>query len=127
MLKKKRIVNSLVIITFFLGYLEWGTDNRAFIFQAAGALVTSIPNDWLGLLNPFVLIPFVGIVLLLITLFQVSPNRKLSLIGLACLAVLIVFLFFVGLLSSNYKIILSTIPFLIMAAFSLRLNWFGRA
>lgn len=127
MLKNKRVVNGLVIITFLLGYMEWGTDNKAFIFQAVAALFTSIPNDFYGLLNPFVLIPFAGIIMLAITLFQLSPNRKLSVIGLACLGVLIVFLFFIGLLSGNYKIILSTIPFLTVAALSLRLNWFGRA
>lgn len=123
MLKNKRIINSLVIITFLIGYLEWGTDNSAFIFQAAWALVTSIPNDWQGLLNPFVLFPFAGIIFLLTTLFQVFPNRKLSLIGLACLAVLIVFLLFIGIISLNIRIVLSVLPFLVFSTLSLQVNW----
>ncbi|MBN8653573.1 MAG: hypothetical protein J0L67_19240 [Cytophagales bacterium] len=110
------------MVTFFLGYMEWGADNRTFLFQAAAALLISLPSDLEGLLNPFVIIPLAGMIMLVITFFQKSPSRKLSLIGLACLAVFMVFLFFIGLISMNFKIALSTIPFLACAMLSLRLN-----
>jgi hypothetical protein len=123
MFQNKHIVNGLVVITFFLGYLEWGADNRAFMFQAAVALLTSLPNDLEGLLNPFVIIPLAGMIMLVITFTQKNPSRKLSLIGLACLAAFMVFLFFIGLIGVNIKIASSTIPFLACAILSLRLNW----
>lgn len=123
MLQNKHLVNGLVVVTFFLGYLEWGADNRAFVFQAAAALLTSLPNDLEGLLNPFVTIPLAGMIMLLITFFQKNLSRKLSLIGLACLSVFMVFLFFIGLISANIKIASSTIPFLACAILSFRLNW----
>jgi hypothetical protein len=123
MFQIKHLVNCLVVVTFFLGYMEWGADNRAFLFQAAAALLISLPNDLEGLLNPFVIIPLAGMIMLVITFFQKNPSRKLSLIGLACLAVFMVFLFFIGLISMNFKIALSTIPFLACAMLSLRLNW----
>lgn len=123
MFRNKRLVNLLVVVTFFLGYMEWGTNNRAFVFNAAAALYNSLPNDLEGFLNPFVLIPLAGLIVLVITFFQAPPNRKLSLIGLACLGVFMVFLFFIGLTSLNIRIIVSTLPFLACAFLGLRLNW----
>ncbi|HMR58355.1 MAG TPA: hypothetical protein PLM56_09420 [Cyclobacteriaceae bacterium] len=123
MVRSKRIVNGLLIVAFMLGYLEWGANNHTFIFQVIIPLFTSMPNDLAGLFNPAVLIPLVGFILLLITLFQQEPNRKFTLAGLACLATFMIFLFFIGVLSLNWKIILSTTPFLIIAIISLRLNW----
>lgn len=123
MLQSKRLVNVLLIITFMFGYLEWGANNHTFIFQAIVPLFASIPNDLPGLFNPAVLIPMAGIILLLTSLFQHRPGRTLSLVGMACLAIFMIFLFFIGWLTLNWKIILSAIPFLVLALVCLRLNW----
>ena len=123
MVRSNRIVNGLLIVAFMLGYLEWGANNHAFIFQAIIPLFTSMPNDLTGLFNPAVLIPLVGIILLLTSLFQREPNRKFTLAGLACLTTFMIFLLFIGVLSLNWKITLSSVPFLVLAIFSLRLNW----
>lgn len=77
MVKYKRLVNFLVVVTFFLDYLEWGSDNQAYVFQAAATLLSSLPNDLEELLNPFVIIPLLGMIMLVITFFQATPYHKL--------------------------------------------------
>ncbi|MCW5909916.1 MAG: hypothetical protein KIT62_02520 [Cyclobacteriaceae bacterium] len=123
MLRNKRVINGLLVVTFFLGYLEWGSDNHAFVFQAAAELFSALSRDLVGLLHPFILIPLAGLLIMLYTLFQHEPSRKLTLLALACLAMFMLFLFFIGLISLNVKITLSTIPFLGLAALCVRLNW----
>lgn len=109
----KKLLNILLLVTFHLGYLEWGKDQSLFIFQAEQEIFSKATTDFKNVLHPLILIPSIGLMLLLITLFQSNPGRKLTLTGLACLSIFMVLLFFIGLLGLNFKILLSTIPFII--------------
>lgn len=111
---KKKTLNLLALITFQLGYLEWGKDKSVFIYQAEKEIFSKAITDWRGIIHPFIIIPFIGILLLTITLFQKTPGRTLTISGLAGLVVLMLFIFFIGILSLNYKIALSSIPFLVI-------------
>lgn len=116
---KKRILNGLVVLTSFFGYLEWGTDNRMFLFQGEWEVLGKLLSDPLAAAHPFTLMPLFGQVLLLVTLFQREPSRRLTFVGIACLGLLLVFMFLIGLLSLNYKIFLSTVPFVVTAIFAI--------
>ncbi len=116
---KKRILNLLLIVTFQFGYMEWGGGNSSFIYQAAAAIIRNAGDDPGAFLHPFIIIPLGGLVLLLVTVFQKKPSRRLTLIGLGSLSVLMLFLFLIGLISLNTKILLSTIPFLVIGVFVL--------
>ncbi len=117
---KSKIINSLLIITSLLGYLEWGTDNRSFLFEAEYEILLKILKDPVSVFHPFTLLPMIGQLLLLVTLFQKKPNKSLTYIGMSGLAVLLVFMFFIGVLGLNFKIILSTIPFIAVMIIAVR-------
>lgn len=119
----KRILNACLLLTFLAGYLEWGGGNQVFIFQAEAELLVKAISHPKEVLHPFILIPFLGQLLLLYSLFQPKPGRVLTLTGLACLSTIMLFLFVIGIISPNLKILGSVIPFLIVGVVVLRSNW----
>lgn len=117
---KSKIINSLLIITSLLGYLEWGTDNRSFLFEAEYEILLKILKDPVSVFHPFTLLPMIGQLLLLVTLFQKKSNKLLTYIGMSGLAILLIFMFFIGILGLNFKIILSVIPFIAVMIIAVR-------
>ncbi|MBK9153217.1 MAG: hypothetical protein IPM25_03175 [Chloracidobacterium sp.] len=117
---RKKILNALVILTSLFGYLEWGGGNGAFLFQAEWEVLRKLFSDPVSAAHPFTLVPLLGQVLLLITLFQKEPSRWVTYIGIACLALLLLMMVLVGVLGSNFKILLSTLPFMVTAVLAIR-------
>jgi hypothetical protein len=117
---KTKILNLLLIITSLLGFLEWGGNNRSFLFQVEATLLSKIFTDPASVMHPLTILPLLGQIALLATLFQRTPNKKLSYIGIGCLGILLGWMFVIGWVSLNFKIILSTIPFLVVAIFTIR-------
>ena len=111
---KSKLLNLLLILTSLFGYLEWGGGNHRFLFQAEGELLSKLFSDPASVLHPLTMLPFVGQLLLLITLLQKKPSKILTYTGLAGLAILLVFMLFVGVISLNFKIIGSVLPFIIV-------------
>jgi cobalamin biosynthesis protein CobD/CbiB len=116
---KSKILNVLLIITSLIGYLEWSGDSSSFLFQAEAAIFPKLFSDPKSVLHPFTVIPFLGQLLLILTLFQKNPNRLLTYTGVFALGFLMVFLFVIGIISMNIKIIASTVPFLIVSVVTL--------
>lgn len=119
----KRILNAILFISFLFGYLEWGEGNQMFIFEGEAEVLSKAVKEPASVLHPLILLPFIGQGLILYTIFQKNPSRIFSLIGLACLGLLMSFLFFIGIISPNSKMLLSSIPFVITALLMLRYNW----
>lgn len=119
----KRILNAILFISFLFGYLEWGKGNSMFIFQGEAEVLSKAVKEPASVLHPLILLPFIGQALILYTIFQKNPSRIFSLIGLACLGLLMSFLFFIGLLSPNIRMLLSSVPFVITAVLVLKYNW----
>lgn len=117
---KGKIYNLLLVITSLFGYLEWGKENHLFLFQAEAEIFKKFFTSPDSVLHPFILLPFAGQILLLLTLLQKQPNRIMTFIGLGCIGILLAFMLFVGCLSLNIKIILSTLPFLIIAFLTIK-------
>jgi len=112
---KSKILNLLLIVTYLFGYLEWGGNNSILLFQAEADIISKVFTDPTSVIHPFILLPLVGQILLLVSVFQNKPKSLLTYIGIACLALLLGFMFVIGILSLNYKIIFSTLPFLVVA------------
>lgn len=110
---KSKILNFFLIFTSLLGYLEWGKNTYAFLFQAEFEILIKIFKDTKSVLHPFTILPLIGQLILIITLFQKTPSKILTYIGIVSLSVLLLFMFLIGLMSMNYKIIFSTIPFIV--------------
>lgn len=117
---KSKILNFLLIITSLLGYLEWSGENHLFLFKAEADIVSKLFTDPISVLHPLTILPIVGQILLVITLFQKAPSKTLTYIGIAGLGLLLGFMFIVGLISMNFRIIISTIPFIVLAILAIR-------
>ncbi len=112
---KSKIFNSLLIITSLLGYLEWSGNSHSFLFQAEAELLSKLLTDPTSILHPFTLLPLIGQIILIATLIQKSPSKILTYISIGSLGLLLGFMFVIGLMSFNYKIVISTIPFIVIS------------
>lgn len=118
----KKITNLGLLLTSLLGYLEWGKNQRSFLFETELELVTKAFSQPQSLLHPFVILPFLGQILLLVTLFQTTPKKYYTLLGMSCIGLLMVMILVVGILSKNIKVVASTIPFCVCAYLSISQN-----
>jgi hypothetical protein len=116
---KKKLLNLLLIITSLLGYMEWGGGNHTFVFQAESEIFTKLVSDPVSVLHPFIVLPLLGQLLLVITLFQRTPGKILTYTGIVCLGMLMVFLFAIGSLAGNSKMIFYPLPFIVVATLSI--------
>lgn len=116
----KKLLNLLLFLSFLFGYLEWSGGSHGFVFQLEAELFRKAAGNPLSVSHPLILIPLAGQLMLLYTLFQPQPGRWPTLIALASLSILPLFLLLIGLISANTRITLSTLPFLITGLFVLR-------
>lgn len=114
-IRTSKLLNLLLVLTSLTGYLEWGKGNRLFLFQAELEIIQKVFTDPLSVLHPFILLPLAGQLLLLYSLFQKIPGKTLTLIGLASTGLLLFFMFFIGCLSANGRIMGSALPFMVVA------------
>lgn len=118
-MKSKKLI-FLLLITSLIGYLEWGGNNQMFLFQAEAEIISKLFADPKSVMHPFILFPMAGQLLLLIALFQKNPNILLVAVGSGGLGILLGFMFVVGIISLNFKIIFSTIPYIVVALYAIR-------
>lgn len=109
----KKIAIFATLASFLICYLEWPPNNSAFVFEMAYMLLAQKTSDASTMLHPMVLAPFVGWLLLVFSLFQKEPNKRLVYAGIAMMAILAVLLFAIGLMGKNVKITLFALPFIL--------------
>ena len=117
---KQKLLNLALILSSLIVYLEWGGDNSMFLFEGEIEFFSKIFQDPLSILHPFIILPLCGQIILAITLFQKQPSKILTYVGLGGLSILILFISFIGLLDLNFKIVLSTIPFILSGILAIR-------
>jgi hypothetical protein len=119
----KKLLNFLLLISSFFGYLEWPPDNHGFIFELEADLFRIASNNIMSVAHPFILLPFAGQLLLLITLFQSPPRRWLTVTGMLCTGILLLLFLLVGLLKANIWMVASTLPFILISFFVLKFHF----
>ena len=119
---KSKILNLCLFVTSLFGYLEWGGDNQMFLWKGEMEILAKLSNDPLLVLHPFTVLPLVGQMILLITLFQKKPSRLLTYLGMGGIGILMLLIFGIGLMGANFKIAGSAIPFLITGILVIRNN-----
>lgn len=112
---KSKILNFLLIIFSLIGYLEWSGNQHIFLFEAEIEIFSKLFTSPISVLHPFIVLPIAAQFILLFTLFQKKPSKKLTYISIFCLGILLGFMLFIGIISLNYKIALSTIPFIVVS------------
>jgi hypothetical protein len=116
---KSKILNFLLILFSLFGYLEWSGKNHMFLFEAEIEILSKLFINPKSVIHPFIILPIISQFLLLFTLFQKTASKKITYISIFGLGLLIYFLFFVGLISLNYQIALSTLPFIVVSIVSM--------
>lgn len=111
---RQKLLNIGLLITSLFGYLEWG-DNQMFLIQLELDVISKFISDPGSVIHPLTTLPLIGQICLIITLFQKTPSKTLTLLGLSGIAVLFIVILIVGLISSRISIALSTIPFFCIA------------
>ncbi|MCB9277068.1 MAG: hypothetical protein H6564_23750 [Lewinellaceae bacterium] len=117
----KRIALFCLWLSFFFCYMEWGKDQSAFVFEAAYQILFRQGDKASSFQHPLVLAPFVGQLFILIALFLKRPDRRLVWAGIILMGLLVFFVLLAGALSLNAKTILSVLPFIASAVWSVRL------
>lgn len=118
----KRLLNICLLLTSLIGYLQWGKDQHAFLFQVEYDLIFGSKHSLQSFIHPFILIPLCGQLVLFYTIFQKTPNKALSLIGLICLSLIMLLILLIGIMTKNSSIAFSAIPFVITGILVLRYN-----
>ncbi|MEQ9264255.1 MAG: hypothetical protein RLN81_03490 [Balneolaceae bacterium] len=118
----KKLLSAALILTSLVGYLEWGQDNSIFLFQAEYDILLKLFTDPKSVFHPFTVLPLFGQILLAITLFQKEPGKKLTFFGIGGIGILLLLMFAIGIMGMNFKVLVSTLPFLTVAFFAIRLH-----
>ena len=111
----QRILIVLLILSFQFCYLRWGGGHSAFIFQMEYELLFSGKTSAGSFIHPAILLPLSGQILLLVSLFQSSPQRWRTLTGVALTSLLVLLMLLAGVLAKDGKMVTSCLPFTLMA------------
>lgn len=116
---KHKMLNAALILTSVIAYIEWGLDSSAFLLQVEVDMLKKLFTDPASVIHPFTVIPLAGQLMLLFTLFQQKPGRALTISGIACLGLLLLFVFLIGIRSGNIRMIASVLPFIIISIYTI--------
>lgn len=119
----KRIWNILLLFSFLFGYLQWGKDHHLFLFQAIGELYSKAILNPMSVLHPLTILPFIGMLLFLLTIFQKTPSRIITFAGAIGMSSIMLMILLIGILGPNFKMLLSTLPFFTFLFFVINTNW----
>lgn len=117
---KSKILNTLLIISSLFGFLEWGENKTMFLIQVEAEIFSTILKDPGSLIHPFILLPLLGQILLLLTLVQKIPNKIMTYLGIGGVGIIMALIFLIGCLNINFMMLLSTIPFLVISFYTIR-------
>jgi O-antigen ligase len=110
----QRLLNIGILVSFLGCYLEWGGGNSAFVAQAEYQVLIGSP-DARNFAHPMIAVPAIGQLLVLCALFQKSPSRRLTSVGIILMSALVLLLVLIAVLGTNARIGLATLPFLTLA------------
>ena len=109
-----RLLNLGLLIAFQFCYLEW-PNHSMFVFEAEYDIFSKTESLFNNLMHPIILLGLITQLLLLLGFVLKYFKKKMNNIAVLLLSILVLFIFLIGILDWNYKIITSTTPFLILA------------
>lgn len=113
----KQFINLGLLITFLFCYLEWPPNNSAFIFQGEYEIFTNTKNLVSNFTHPLILLGLIAQLILIYAFINPKVSTKLNHLGVIILTPIVLLFFVVGLLSFNFKIMGSTLPFLALVVY----------
>lgn len=104
-----------LVVSSMLGYLEWGNNQHVVLWEAEWDILTTLAVNPMQVIHPLTIIPMIGQVLLITCMLQHYPSKWLIWLGMGAIASLLVLMFAIGLLGLRWRIVGSTLPFIITA------------
>lgn len=117
---KKQLLAAGLFISFFFGYLEWGVDNCAFIYEGFLEVIYNTKGAKSNFTHPLILLPLIGEIIFLFGSISKSLNYKWYVAALIFTGLLYIMIILVGFLSMKVKILFSAIPYLFFAVAMIR-------
>lgn len=109
-------LNAIGILVSFLGcLLEWPPNNSYFVFQLEYQLLFETKGILKSLVHPVLLAGIFGHFSMLYTIISKKPKQWIELSGSILLSALVTLFLLSGLFSKNGKMILSTLPFILIS------------
>ena len=105
------------LLSSLFAYLEWGGSNSSFLLMMEWDIIRKMVNDPLSILHPFTLLPMLGQLLLIVSLFLKEPPNWILYLGIGLIGLLLFFILLIGFLSLNVLIVISTLPFCVTSVF----------
>ena len=105
------------LLSSLFAYLEWGGSNSSFLLMMEWDIIRKMVNDPLSILHPFTLLPMLGQLLLIVSLFLKEPPNWILYLGIGLIGWLLFFILLIGFLSLNVLIVISTLPFCVTSVF----------
>lgn len=112
----------LIILSSLFGYLEWGGGNHAFLYEMERDVVLKLICSPKTALHPLTILPLFGQFLLTIALIKKSKSIRLIYWGIGLISLLLLFIFFIGLISLQWKIFICALPFIVLSGLFCFLN-----
>ena len=111
----RRVLNVGLFFAFQIGYLEWPNHAR-FIIQFEYELFSNTQRLLSNLTHPLILVGFVAQMMLLLGIFLKNFNKKINAFSIILLGLIVLLFMIVGCTSANIKIVLSTLPYLVLSS-----------
>jgi hypothetical protein len=119
-LNRRRIFALLTLVSTLFGFMEWGGGNSTFVFSAEREVLRKIFENPISVFHPLIILPFVGQMILVISVIIPGINRWISISGIICAGLLFIMILLTGLFTLNVEVILSVMPFFIFSFMYLR-------
>lgn len=115
MFTRKQICAAGLFISFFLGYLEWGKDSSAFVYEGFIEVVSNSKGLRSNFTHPLIVLPLIGEIIFITGVFNSQLQNKWLITALVLTGLLYVMILLAGVLSLNFKMILSATPYVSFA------------
>jgi len=110
---KLKLFMILTLLTPLIGYLEWGGNQHTFLLFTEWQVIRGLLTNSESVIHPLTVLPLLGQLIILYTILVNNFPAWLLYTGIILIALLLVFMLFIGIISLNFKISLSVIPFII--------------
>jgi hypothetical protein len=110
-----KMLRALLVLTSLLGYLEWPGGNAMFIAQLEWRFMIKLSTHPEELAHPFIVLPFLGQFLLIVSCFMKIPAFRLIWFGVTLLSLIMLMLMFIALMSRNRTMLVFTLPFFVLS------------
>jgi hypothetical protein len=107
---KLRLLHIAFLVSFLACYLEWGKGRWAFIAEVDYEIFAK--KQLINFFHPVILAGFISQFIFLYGAIAKRPFRWITITALILAGLIVLLCLFVGVLSTNAKIILSTLPYL---------------